>query len=35
MEYRKMTNSLDNISNKSCKFRSKYWVVINDGSYGT
>ena len=30
MEYRKITNLLDDSSNKISKFRTKNWVEIND-----
>ena len=33
MEYKK-NNLLDNISNRSSNFRTKYWVEINDESTG-
>ena len=33
MEYKK-NNLLDNISNQSSNFRTKYWVEINDESTG-
>ena len=34
MEYRKITNLLDNISNQPSKFRIKNWVEINNESRG-
>ena len=30
MEYKKITNLLDNTSNQAFKFRTKNWVEIND-----
>ena len=33
MEYQKIINLLDNTLNQP--FRTKNWVKINDGSYGT
>ena len=30
MEYQKLINSLDNISNQLSKFRTKNWIEIND-----
>ena len=30
MEYQKITNLLDDSSNKTSKFRTKSWVEIND-----
>ena len=35
MEYQKIANLLDNASNQPSKFRTKYWVEINDKSRGT
>ena len=35
MEYQKIMNLLENTLNQPSKFRSKNWVQINDGSYGT
>ena len=35
MEYQKEINFLGNIPNKSCKFRTKNWIEINDDSRGT
>ena len=35
MEYQKITNLLDDSSNKTSKFRTKNWVEINDKSRGT
>ena len=35
MEYQKITNLLDDSSNKTSKFRTKNWVEINDESRGT
>ena len=35
MEYQKITNLLDNVSNQLSKFRTKNWVEINDESKGT
>ena len=32
MEHQKITNLLDNISNQRSKFRTRYWVEINDES---
>ena len=34
MDYKKITNLLDNASNQSSKFRTKSWVKINDESRG-
>ena len=34
MEYQKMVNLLDNTPNQPTKFRTKYWVEINDESHG-
>ena len=30
MEYRKLANLIDDGSNQRYKFRTKYWVEIND-----
>ena len=35
MEYQKITNLLDDSSNKASKFRTNNWVEINDESRGT
>ena len=35
MEYQKIINFLDNTPNQPSKFKTKSWVKINDGSYGT
>ena len=35
MEYQKIRNFLDNISNQLSKFKTKNWVEINDKSRGT
>ena len=35
MEYQKITNMLDDSSNKTSKLRTKNWVEINDESRGT
>ena len=34
MEYKKITNFLDNASNQLSKFRTKNWVETNDESRG-
>ena len=34
MEYQKITNLLDNSSNKPSKFRTKIWIEINNESRG-
>ena len=34
MEYQKITNLLDNVSNEPSKFRTKNWVEINDNMRG-
>ena len=34
MEYQKMINLLDNVSNQLPKFRAKNWIEINDQSRG-
>ena len=35
MEYQKMPNLLDSASNQLSKFRTRYWVEINDESRGS
>ena len=35
MEYQKIANLLDNISNQPSRFRTRNWVEINDDSRGT
>ena len=35
MEYQKISNLLDDASNKISKFRTKNWVEVNDESKGT
>ena len=35
MEYKKITNLIDDQSNQPSKFRTKIWVEINDESRGT
>ena len=35
MEYQKIANLLDDVSNKTSKFKTKNWVEINDESRGT
>ena len=35
MEYQKITNRLDDSSNKTSKFRTKNWAEKNDESRGT
>ena len=35
MKYQKIINLLDNTQNQPSKFRTKYWVEINDDSCGT
>ena len=35
MEYQKIINSLNNTPNQPSKFKTKYWVKINDESRGT
>ena len=32
MEYQKIVNLLDNISNQPSKFRTKHWIKTNDQS---
>ena len=34
MEYKKIINLLDNVSNQPSKFRTKNWTEINDQSRG-
>ena len=34
MEYQKIANLLDNVSNRQSKFRTKNWVEINDNATG-
>ena len=34
MEYQKIINLLENLSNQPSKFRTKNWVEINDESRG-
>ena len=34
MEYQKIANLIDDISNQPSKFRTKIWVEINDESRG-
>ena len=34
MEYEKITNLLDSVSNKPAKFRARNWVEINDDIRG-
>ena len=34
MEYQKIINLLDNTPNQLSKFRTKYWIEINDKSRG-
>ena len=34
MEYRKITNFLDNTANQPTKFRTKHWVEITDDARG-
>ena len=34
MEYQKIANLLDNVSNQPSKFRTRYWVEINDNARG-
>ena len=34
MEYEKITNLLDSVSNKPSKFRARNWVEINDDIRG-
>ena len=35
MEYQKISNLIDDVSNQSSKFRTKNWVETNDESRGT
>ena len=35
MEYQKIANLIDDVSNSQSKFRTKNWVEINDESRGT
>ena len=35
MEYQKIANWIDDASNQPSKFRTKYWVEMNDESRGT
>ena len=35
MEYQKITNLLDNTPKQPTKFRTKYWVEVNDDTRGT
>ena len=35
MEYKNITNLLDDSSNKTSKFRTRNWIEINDESRGT
>ena len=35
MEYHKIANLIDDVSNQPSKFRTKKWVEINDESRGT
>ena len=35
MEHQKLANLIDDVSNQLSKFRTKYWVEINDKSRGT
>ena len=35
MEYQKITDLLGNVPNQPSKFRTKYWVEINNESRGT
>ena len=35
MEYQKIINLLDNVSNQLSKFRTKNWIEVNDQSIGT
>ena len=34
MEYPKVSNLIDDLTNQSCKFRTKNWVEINDDRHG-
>ena len=35
MEFQKIANLIDDVSNQPSKFRTKNWVEINDESRGT
>ena len=35
MEYQKLANLIDDVSNQPSKFKTKKWVEINDESRGT
>ena len=35
MEYQKISNLIDDVSNQPSKFRTKNWVETNDESRGT
>ena len=35
MEYQKIANMIDDVSSQPSKFRTRYWVGINDESRGT
>ena len=35
MKYKKVANSLDDVSNQPSKFKTRSWVEINDESRGT
>ena len=35
MEYQKIINLLGNTPNQPTKFRTRYWVEINDDAHGT
>ena len=35
MEYQKIANLIDDVSNQSSKFKTRCWVEINDESRGT
>ena len=35
MEYQKIISLLDYTSNQPSKFKTKHWVEINDGLYGS
>ena len=35
MEYQKIANLLENVSNEPSRFRTRNWVEINDDSRGT
>ena len=34
MEYPKVSNLIDDLTNQPCKFRTKNWVEINDDRHG-